>query len=84
MIGGFTSVRFDPGPSIPSDFVDPVAFWGGIREKFTILPIQIYGYTVDSRREFAANASAGIVVLMAGVMTLNLLAAVIRERFRRS
>ncbi|MEK7247432.1 MAG: phosphate ABC transporter permease PstA [Chloroflexota bacterium] len=75
MIGGFTFIRFDPGPP-------PVNF-DALLDSFTVLPIQIYGYTIDSRREFQANASAGIIVLMIGVMTLNLIAAVIRERFRR-
>jgi phosphate transport system permease protein len=84
MIGGFTFIRFDPGPGIPSDLVSPVGFWDGLRDSFTIIPIQIYAWTIDSRREFQANASAGIIVLMTGVMVLNLLAAVIRERFRRN
>lgn len=83
MIGGFTFIRFDPGPSIPGDFADPPAFWDGLLEGFTIVPIQIYGWIIDSRLEFQANAAAGIIVLMAGVMTLNLVAAVIRERFRQ-
>lgn len=84
MIGGFTFIRFDPGPGIPSDLVSPAGFWDGLRDSFTIIPIQIYAWTIDSRREFQANASAGIIVLMTGVMALNLLAAVIRERFRRN
>jgi phosphate transport system permease protein len=75
MIGGFTFIRFDPGP--------PPFNLDGLLEKFTIVPIQIYGWTTDSRREFEANAAAGIIVLMVGVMTLNLIAAFIRERFRR-
>lgn len=75
MIGGFTFIRFDPGP--------PPLEFSALLDKFTVLPIQIYGYTIDSRREFQANAAAGIIVLMIGVMTLNLIAAVIRERFRR-
>ena len=82
MIGGFTFILFDPGPE-PTDIFNPPVFLDGLREKFTIIPIQIYGWTTDSRREFASNAAAGIIVLMAGVMSLNLLAAVIRERFRR-
>jgi phosphate transport system permease protein len=75
MIGGFTFIRFDPGP--------PPLEFDAFLDSFTVLPIQIYGYTIDSRREFQANAAAGIIVLMIGVMTLNLIAAVIRERFRR-
>lgn len=83
MIGGFTFIRFDPGPAIPGDLLSPSGLWNGLNESFTIIPIQIYAWTIDSRREFQANASAGIVVLMSGVLTLNLIAAVIRERFRR-
>ncbi len=83
MIGGFTFIRFDPGAAIPGELFTPGGFWDGLNESFTIIPIQIYAWTIDSRREFQANASAGIVVLMAGVLTLNLIAAVIRERFRR-
>jgi phosphate transport system permease protein len=82
MIGGYQSIRFDPGPSL-GDFLNPAGFLDGLKGAFTVLPIQIYGYTTDSRQEFRANATAGIVVLMAGVLTLNLIAAVIRERFRR-
>ncbi len=82
MIGGFTFIRFDPGPS-PADIVNPSAFYDGLRESFTILPIQIYGDTINSQLDFRHAAAAGIIALMAGVMTLNLIAAVIRERFRR-
>lgn len=75
MIGGFTFIRFDPGP-LPFNL-------DSFLEAFTVIPIQIYGWTIDSRQEFRANASAGIIVLMIGVFTLNLIAAIIRERFRR-
>ena len=34
-------------------------------------------------KEFRQNAAAGIIVLMVAVLSLNLLAAIIRERFRR-
>jgi phosphate transport system permease protein len=75
MIGGFTFIRFDPGP--------PPFNLDSFLEAFTVIPIQIYGWTIDSRQEFRANAAAGIIVLMIGVFTLNLIAAIIRERFRR-
>jgi phosphate transport system permease protein len=83
MVGGFTTIFFDPGPT-PGDVVNPPAFYDGLREGFTIVPIQIYAWTLEPRQAFRDNASAAIIVLMAGVMTLNLIAAVIRERFRRS
>jgi phosphate transport system permease protein len=74
MIGGFTFIRFDPGP--------PPFNFDAFLDAFTVLPIAIYGFTIDSRLEFRANAAAAIIVLMVGVLTLNLIAAVIRERFR--
>lgn len=83
MIGGQTQIFFDPGPTIPTDFWHPRDFWDGLNEKFTVIPIQIYAWTSDSRQEFRPNAAAGIIVLMTGVMALNLLAAIVRERFRR-
>ena len=53
-------------------------------EDFTTVPIQIYNWTVrPSQQGFQVNASAAIIVLMVAVLTMNLLAAIIRERFRQ-
>jgi phosphate transport system permease protein len=53
-------------------------------EDFTTIPIQIYNWTIrPSQQGFQINASAAIIVLMVAVLAMNLLAAVIRERFRR-
>jgi phosphate transport system permease protein len=68
IIGAFTFILFDPA---------------SVRDDFTVVPIQIYNWTIDSRLEFRHNAAAGIIVLMVAIFTLNLLAAIIRERFRR-
>jgi phosphate transport system permease protein len=75
MIGGFTFLQFSPS------FLTP---WQSLNDAFTILPIQIYGWTIDPREEFRSLAAAAIIVLMVGVMALNIGAALIRERFRRS
>jgi len=69
MIGAFTFIAFDN----TSPFED-----------FTTVPIQIYNWTIRPQEEFRENAAAAIIVLMVAVLSLNLLAAVIRERFRRS
>ena len=54
-------------------------------ENFTAVPIQIYNWTVrPSQQGFQVNASAAIIVLMVAVLAMNLLAAVIRERFRQT
>ena len=69
MIGAFTFIAFDN----TSPFED-----------FTTVPIQIYNWTIRPQEAFRENAAAAIIVLMVAVLSLNLAAAVIRERFRRS
>jgi len=69
MIGAFTFIAFDNT---------------SLFEDFTTVPIQIYNWTIRPENQgFQVNASAAIVVLMTAVLTLNLIAAIIRERFRR-
>lgn len=67
MIGAFTFIAYDN----TSPFED-----------FTTVPVQIYNWTIRPQEAFRQNAAAAIIVLMAFVLTLNLIAAVIRERFR--
>lgn len=67
MIGAFTFIAYDN----TSPFED-----------FTTVPVQIYNWTIRPQEAFRENAAAAIIVLMVFVLTLNLLAAVIRERFR--
>jgi len=69
MIGAFTFIAFDNS-------------WPD--QDFTTVPIQIYNWTIRPQEAFRQNAAAAIIVLMVAVLSLNLLAAVIRERFRRS
>lgn len=68
MVGALAFVAHDPA---------------GFRDSFTIVPIQIYDWTTRPQEAFRANAAAAIIVLMIAVLTLNITAAVIRERFRR-
>lgn len=69
MIGAFTFIAFD-NTSLFDDF--------------TTVPIQIYNWTIRPQPEFRQNAAAAIMVLMIAVLSLNLVAAIIRERFRRT
>jgi phosphate transport system permease protein len=68
MIGAAAFVTFDPE---------------GINDRFTIVPIQIYGWTIAPQQAFRENAAAAIIVLMVAVVGLNLVAVLIRERFSR-
>lgn len=68
MIGAFTFIAYDN----TSPFED-----------FTTVPVQIYNWTIRPQEAFRQNAAAAIIVLMVFVLSLNLVAAVIRERFRQ-
>ena len=69
VIGALTFITFLPdGPMAP----------------FTALPIQIFNWISRPQAAFAANAAAGILVLMGTLMVLNAAAIVLRERMQRS
>lgn len=68
MIGAFAFITFDNT---------------SINDSFTVVPIQIYNWTIRPQEDFKANASAAIIVLMVAVLSLNLIAVLIRERFSR-
>ncbi len=61
-------------------------FPGGIFDKFTVLPMQIYYWTLDSSlvAEYANLASATIVVLLFALLVLNSTAIFIRNKFQKS
>lgn len=69
MIGAFAFIAFDNT---------------SLMQSFTTVPIQIYNWTTLPQEGFRVNAAAGIIVLMTLVVGLNLIAVVIREKFRRS
>lgn len=50
---------------------------------FTVLPIQIFNWASRPRSAFGANAAAGIVVLLALLVTMNSVAIILRDRWRR-
>ena len=50
---------------------------------FTVLPIQIFNWTSRPQQDFHANAAAGILVLMALLLTMNGVAIWLRDRYQR-
>lgn len=68
MIGAFAFIAFDNT---------------SLNDSFTTVPIQIYNWTTLPQEAFRKNAAAGIIVLMVAVIGMNLVAVLIRERFRR-
>jgi len=82
MIGAFTFISFDNtglSPTNSPPFVTPPP----LGDDFTTVPVQIYNWTIRPQEAFRENAAAAIIVLMVAILSLNLVAAVIRERFRR-
>lgn len=60
-------------------------FPGGIFDKFTVLPMQIYYWTLDSSlvAEYANLAAATILVLLVALLILNSSAILIRLKFQK-
>lgn len=52
--------------------------------RFTVLPIQIYNWTSQPQAEFKNIAAAAIIVLLVVLLTLNSVAVILRNRFRKS
>ncbi|MBB4825235.1 phosphate transport system permease protein [Sporosarcina luteola] len=63
-----------------------IPFPGGILDRFTVLPMQIYYWTLDSSlvAEYANLASATIIVLLITLFMLNSSAIIIRNKFQKN
>jgi phosphate transport system permease protein len=48
-----------------------------------VLPIQIFNWVSRPQADFKANAAAGILVLLALLLTMNAIAIVVRDRYQR-
>lgn len=62
-----------------------IPFPGGIMDRFTVLPMQIYYWTLDASlvAEYANLAAATIIVLLVALFVLNSTAIIIRNKFQR-
>ncbi|MED4019091.1 phosphate ABC transporter permease PstA [Sutcliffiella cohnii] len=62
-----------------------IPFPGGIFDKFTVLPMQIYYWTIDSAlvAEYANLAAATIVILLFVLFAMNSIAIFIRNKFQQ-
>jgi phosphate transport system permease protein len=68
-IGALTYIAFDPQ---------------GLRDTFTVMPIQIFNWVSLPQQAFHNVASAGIVILLAILLTMNALAIFIRRKTERN
>jgi len=54
----------------------------GPLDRFTVLPIQIFNWAARPQDEFRVNAAAGIIVLLAVLLTMNAAAIILRNRLQ--
>lgn len=54
---------------------------GGFFDSYTTIPIQIYNWMSRPQTEFRDLAAAGIIVLLALLISMNLIAIIVRQRF---
>ena len=73
------------GETAPLILVGAVGFLAftpqSVMDQFTVLPLQIYGWVSRPQDEFRALAAAGIIVLLALLLTMNAVAIVLRNRY---
>ena len=75
------------GETAPLLMIGMVAFIvdipGGITDPATALPVQIYLWADSPERAFVERTSAAVLVLLGFLITMNVLAAVLRKKFER-
>jgi len=75
------------GETAPLIMVGAVGFLAftpkGLGDQFTVLPLQIYSWISRPQEEFRQLAAAGIIVLLALLLTMNAAAIVLRNRAQR-
>ncbi|WP_165251391.1 phosphate ABC transporter permease PstA [Paludisphaera soli] len=56
----------------------------GPLDRYTALPVEIYNYAKEPNRDFQAVAAGGILILVVLLLSMNAVAILIRNRFRRA
>ena len=54
----------------------------GPLDRFTVLPIQIYNWVSRPQEDFRGLAAAGIIVLLAILITMNSVAVILRNKYQ--
>ena len=49
-------------------------------DEFSVMPIQIYGWASRPKEEFHQLAASGIIFLLAVMLTMNIIAVIIRHK----
>jgi phosphate transport system permease protein len=80
-MGALTYIAFLPTGPFTSEF--PFITLAGLKDFFTVLPIQIFNWVSRPNKAFHANAAAGIIVLLVISLFINFLAIYLRIKFEK-
>lgn len=80
-IGALTFIAFLPTSPITSEF--PFMSFQWLQDSFTVLPIQMFNWVSRPQVEFHQNAAAAGLVLLGMTLVMNIIAILIRYRFRK-
>jgi phosphate transport system permease protein len=87
MTGAILGMARALGETAPLLMIGMVAFIAdvpeGITDPATVLPVQIYLWADSPERAFVQKMAAGIMVLLAFLVLMNLLAVILRRRFEQ-
>lgn len=87
MTGAILGMARALGETAPLLMIGMVAFIAdvpeGIFDAATVLPVQIFLWADSPERAFVAKMAAGIMVLLTFLITMNLLAVVLRRKFEQ-
>ena len=75
LVGGVTFITFNP------EF--DASAWFGFDSQFTALPLTIFNYVARPQDEFRVVAAAGIIVLLIVLLSMNSIAILVRNRYRK-
>lgn len=80
-MGALTYIAFLPQFPITGEF--PFVTLSGLKDYFTVLPIQIFNWVSRPQKGFATSAAAGIIVLLGLALMINILAIYLRAKFEK-
>ncbi len=80
-IGALTYIAFLPTGPFTTEF--PFITFKGLRDFFTVLPIQVFNWVSRPQKGFHANAAAGIIILLIISLFINFLAIYLRIKFEK-
>lgn len=83
VVGAVAYIRFAPGGEFPGDYGGTLAglfefLRAGLGDKYTAMPMTVYGWTTASDPEFHRLAAAGMIVLLGVLLSMNAIAIGIR------